>query len=134
MFIGGIITIPFYPLISPFLLALALLIFTGYRGIQFNRLTKLYRTYNSFFFLKFGKWKEYIAIEMIYINSANVSQKIYTRITEGPTLSYVEYKAYILFNDGKKEFLTSSKNKNKLFEKITPLAQFTNLEIIDNTV
>jgi hypothetical protein len=134
LLIGGIVSIPIYPYISPFLLILAFLIFTGYQGIQFNPSAKLYRTYYSFLFLKFGKWQEYIEIKMIYINSVNVSQKIYTRITEGTTLKTVEYKAYILFNNGIKEFLTSSKHKNKLQAKLAPIAEFTGLKINDNTV
>ena len=112
LLIGGIASVPFYPYISPFLIIVALSIFTGYRGIQFNRATKLYRTYKSFLFLKFGKWKEYDAIEMIYVNSAMVSQKIYTRVTEGITLRNVEYNAYLQFGNGTKEFLTFSKDKN----------------------
>ncbi len=58
LLIGGIGSIPVLPYISPFLIIAALSIFTGYRGIQFNGSAKLYRSYNSFLFLKFGKWRE----------------------------------------------------------------------------
>ena len=59
---GGIASFISYPYISPFLVLLAFSIFTGYRGIQFDQDSKLYRTYISFLFLKLGKWKEYDSI------------------------------------------------------------------------
>jgi hypothetical protein len=133
MLIGGIASIPIYLCISPFLIILAFFIFTGYQGIQFHQVNKFYRTYNSFLFLKFGKWEEYESIEMIYINSVNVNQKIYTRVTEGTTLKNVEYKAFLMFKNGTKEFLASSRDKNKILSKLKPLAEFTKVDITDNT-
>ncbi len=131
---GEIASIPGLPYLSPFLIVIATCIFTGYRGIQFNRSTMLYRTYNSFIFLKFGKWKAYGEIEMIFVNSSKVSQKIYTRVTEGTTLRRIEYNAYLKMSDGTSEFLTFSKNKNALFAKLSRVAEFFHLEIIDNTL
>jgi len=134
LLIGGIASIPVSPYPGPFMLVFALGIFTSYRGIQFNRSTKLYRSYNSILFLKFGKWREYDAIEMIYINSSTVSQKIYTRVTEGTVSGNVEYNAYLQFRNGAKEFLATNKDKNKLFAKLAPMSEFSHLEIVDNTV
>ena len=134
LLIGGIASIPVSPYPGPFMLIFALGIFTSYRGIQFDRSTKHYRAYNSILFLKFGRWQEYDAIEMIYVNSSTISQKVYTRLTEGITSRNVEYSAYLQFSNGAKEFLTSNKDKNKLFAKLAPMSEFAHLEIIDNTV
>ncbi len=129
----GIVFIPNAPYLGLFLIIIGAFILTGYSGIQFDRSTKLYRTYNSFLFLKFGKWKEYGEIEKIFVNSVKVSQKIYTRITEGTTYRNVEYNAYLKLGDGTKEFLTSSKDKKTLFAKLARVGEFFHLEIIDNT-
>ncbi len=71
---------------------------------------------------------------MIYINAMNVTQKVYTRVTEGTTMRYVEFNAYILFSDGTKEFLTHSKHKEKLIVKLSELVEFAQLDITDNTL
>lgn len=70
---------------------------------------------------------------MIYVNSGKVSQLIYTRITAGSVVRNTEFNAYLLFENGKKEFLTASKNKTKLFRKLSGIAGFFKMDIIDNT-
>ena len=132
LFVGIVFTLG-SPYLATLLIAIGAFILTGYRGIQFDRSTKIYRAYNSFLFLKFGKWKEYGEVEKIFINSSKVSQKIYTRINEGTTVRSVEYNAYLKVGDGTKEFLTNNRDKKTLFAKLDGLAEFFHLDIIDNT-
>ena len=90
----GVVAIFDSPYLAAFLVPIAAIILTGYRGLEFNRSTKVYREYNPFlFFLKFGKPNKYADIEKIYVNSSNVSQKIYTMVTQGITARNVEYSA-----------------------------------------
>jgi len=133
LLIGGLITIIGFPYVSPLLILLSLMIFTGYRGVQLKPEEKLYRSFNSFFLLKFGKWKVYDSVEKIYINPVKTSQRIYSRVTEGIDVKGLEYHAFMLFNNNTKEFLASNKKKNKLINKLKPLSQAFQLNIIDNT-
>ena len=133
LFIGMVLVV-FSPYFSPIPLLLGSLILTGYRGIIFDRAAKVYRDYNSFLFFKFGKWKKYDQVEQLFINSSKVSQKVYTRVTYGTIIENLEYNAYIVFRDGEKLYLVSSKNKDKLYKKLAKIADFFQSNINDYTV
>lgn len=130
----GMVLIMFSPYFSPIPLFLGGLILTGYRGIKFDRAPKVYRDYYSFLFFKFGKWKKYDHVEQIFINSSKVSQKVYTMVTSGTTIENLEYNAYIIFEDRKKLYLITDKNKDKLYKKLTKIADFFQSNIHDYTV
>ena len=116
------------------MIPIGIFILTAYRGIEFDGSSRVFREYNSFLlFMKFGKWEKYKDVEKIYVNSSNVSQKIYTMITHGMTAKNVEYSAYMKIHDSTKLFLASNRNKKMLFRKMAALADFFQLEIIDNT-
>ncbi len=114
-------------------LVLGALIITGYRGLQFNKANKDYRDYNSFLFLKFGKWKKYSHVEDLFINEATTSQKIYTRVNEGTTIRGQEYNAYLKFADGTKIHLMTKKNKEELKKRLSLIANFFQSQIADYT-
>jgi hypothetical protein len=122
------------PYLAPILIVIGAFILTAYRGVEFNCSTKTYRNYNSFLFIKTGKFKPYDSVEKIYINESKVSQMIYTKITTGSTFRHIEYNAYLKFAHGIKIFLASKKDKKKLIDKLTGLAEFFQVEISDNTV
>ena len=131
--IGGLGAIVSAPYVTPFLIVIALLIFTAYRGIEFDSIKKTYRVYNSFIFIKTGKSLNYEAAEKIYINLSKVSQKMYSRANQAKTFENTEYDAYLKFNSSEKVFLLSSKNKKEIFKKLESLSSFFQLEVVDNT-
>lgn len=120
-----------FPYFAPISLLIGALILTGYRGIQFERSKKQYREYNSFIFLKFGSWGKYDKVEEIFIVASSTSQKVYTMVTTGRTIKNIEYNAYIKFVDGAKLHLTAKKNKDLLKRKLTKIADFFQIEIVD---
>jgi hypothetical protein len=120
-----------YPFLSPLPLILALVIFTGSHGLEIIPEEQRYRTFNSILFIKKGHWKTYTSIEKIYITTSSRSQKVYTRVTEGPTIRKQYYNAYLKFADGKKEFLQSKKTKSALIKNLTKLSEKLGLEITD---
>ncbi len=130
----GMVLIVFSPYFSPIPLLLGGLMLTGYRGIKFDRATRVSRDYHSFLFFKFGKWKKYGQVEQIFINSSKVSQKVYTMVTSGTTIENLDYNAYIIFEDGEKLYLLSDKNKDKLRKKLTGIVDFFQSDINDYTV
>jgi hypothetical protein len=122
-----------YPFFSPLPLILALTIFTGSYGLEFLTEEKRYRTFNSILFIKKGQWKPYSGIEKIYLTTSSRSQKIYTRVTEGPTIRKKYYNAFMKFTDGNKEFLQSKKTKSTLIHNLEKLSEKLELEITDHT-
>ncbi|MFY0687561.1 MAG: hypothetical protein JXQ90_10380 [Cyclobacteriaceae bacterium] len=130
----GIVLMVFSPYFSPIPMFLGGLILTGYRGIKFDGTAKVYKDYNSFLFIKFGKWEKYSQVEKVFINSSKVSQKVYTMVTNGTTIENLEYNAYIMFEDGKKLYLMSDRNRDKLYKKLARIADFFQSKINDNTM
>lgn len=130
----GILSVIYKLLWSPILLLVGAFILTGFRGVDFNGREKVYREYNSFLFLKFGKWVKYDQAEKIYINSGSTSQKIYTQVTDGITVKSKEFNAYLKFDNGSKIYLASKKDKNRLIKRLKKLTDFFTLEIQDNTI
>jgi hypothetical protein len=122
-----------YPFFSPLPLIPALIIFTGSYGLEIMPEEKQYRAFNSILSIKRGQWKSYSAIEMIYLTTSSRSQKVYTRVTEGPTIRKKYYNAYVKFADGNKEFLQSKKTKSVLIKNLEKLSDQVGLEITDHT-
>jgi hypothetical protein len=94
----------------------------------------MYREYNSFYFIKSGSWKKYEDIEMLYITLSNISQRKYTRITEGHTIKNIEYNAYFKLSTGKKNYSRTSGYKDPLCKSLSKLAHLIDLKIIDKTI
>ena len=131
--IGGLGALVSAPYVTPFLVIIALLIFTAHRGIEFDAINKTYRVYNSFLFVKTGKTSDYEKVEKIYINLSKVSQKIYSRANLGTTFKNLEYDAYLMFNNSEKIFLLSGKNKEQVLKRLEGISSLFQLDISDNT-
>lgn len=122
-----------YPFFSPLPLILALIIFTGSYGLEIMPDKKEYRTYNSLFFVKKGKWRTYNSVEKIFITTSSETQKVYTRVTEGPTIRKKYFNAFIKFEDGDKVFLISHKSKAAVIKKLHRLSDRIGQEITDHS-
>ena len=133
LFIFTLLLLFLHPYYSPIPLILALIIFTGYYGLEINSVKKEYRTYNSILFIKTGSWESFDSIEKIFITTSSQTQKVYTRVTDGPTIRKKYYNAYLKFNGGDKVFLIAKKTKNSLIKKLRRLSDQLSLEITDNT-
>jgi hypothetical protein len=114
---------------------LGLILVTGYSGTEINPESKTFREYTSYLFLRKGATEKYNGIEKIFINEANVSQKMYSAHTlNSSTFRSVVYNVYLKFDDGKKIFLTNSKNKSRLLNNLHPVASALGIDLVDNTV
>jgi len=134
-FIAGAGVFVMHPIISIILIVGGILILTSYEGTEIDPSSKTYREYNSFLFIKKGKAKTYQGIEKIFINSARVSQTVYTAYSsKSSSFSSTEYNAYLKFNEGEKVFLLSGKDKTKLLKKLRDISRSLNTSVVDNTV
>jgi len=107
------------PYLSILPLLPGLIILSSFYGLEIHPGKGEYRNFKSFLFIKTGSWIAYEGIENIFINSSHQTQKIYTRITEGPIIRKKYYNAYLKFRNGDKAFLISKKNKISLIKKIS---------------
>ena len=130
----GLVALVYQPLLALVALILGAIIVTGTRAVEFDSSRNLFREFNSFLFIKSGKWKAFEAVEKIYINASRMSQEVYTKVTTTTTFRSVEYTAYLKFSDGRKIYLLSSKNKKSLMKELAPVARYFELEIMDNTI
>jgi hypothetical protein len=134
-FLAGIGLFLTSPIIAIILLLLGASMVTGYEGTQVDRASSTYREYRSFLFLKTGERKKYDSIEKIFVNSAKVTQRIYTAHTmSSATFSNVEYNAYLKFSDGVKVFLLSERKKARLLRKLEAIGRELDIPVTDNTV
>ncbi|PTB94836.1 hypothetical protein C9994_11805, partial [Marivirga lumbricoides] len=90
--------------------------------------------YNSFFRIRFGKWKDIQGVDKIYVNKIKSSQKMYSRANVSTTLKEYVYKCFIKFSDGEKLLLAQNKRKNNVMKEVQPIAKSYGLEVIDNTI
>ena len=130
---SGLVAILLMPLLGGALLLSAMLILTAYRGITFDRSGQSYRIYHSFLGFKTGKKASYKQADSLYIHPVRTSQKVNTMVTTGITARNTEYDAYLKLDDADRIYLMTYANKDKLLDKLQPLADFFSLEIMDNT-
>lgn len=123
----GLLIIHF--LTSIILILLGGFIVTAYSGVEFKN--HKIREYNSFFFLRFGKWEKLEKVEKIFIKKIKKSQKFYGRANQSSIIREEIYKAFLKFENGKKIELKESRNKTKLEQKIQKLNQYFQTEIVD---
>ena len=133
--LAGVGILGIHLLLAFILILVGLFIITSYEGTEINTRTGTYREYNSYFFLKRGEAKPFSGIEKIYINSAKVSQAVYTaHTTSSSTFTNTEYRAYIKFDGGERVLLLSGRNKKKLLARTKQIAESLNTSVHDNTV
>lgn len=123
------------PAIAAILSFLALLIFTARGGLEIDLENQTYREYMSFFFImRMGKPVKFNSVENIFINSGNVSRKIYTAHTsESSTFKDRKYNAFVKFSNGGKVKIMSRKDKQPLLEYSSALARQMNTSVVDYT-
>jgi len=120
----GLLCLFLAPVISPFLLLTAALIFTARRGITFDSQARSYYIYNQFFFWKKGKRYTYQGIEKIYIHQARMSQRVYTMYTTSINSKSMVYDAYLKTREEARVYLVGDKNEDKLLKKLRPLEAY----------
>ena len=120
-------------LLALILLVVGLTVISALEGTEIDTGKKVYREYTQFFFfLKTGKTETYESIEKIFVTKRKESQQLYTaRTTHSSTFENVVYNAYLKFSDGEKVHLFSGKNKEKVMEKLSPVAKELGSELID---
>lgn len=110
-----------------------LTLLTRYSGTEIDAVSKTFREYDSYFFVRTGTTEKYDRIERIFINDEMV-----TTHTSHPSrlyfFRYAVYNAYLKFADGRKIFLTSRKDKVKLIKLLDPVVTALSVDLIDNTV
>lgn len=114
---------------------LGLTLLSGHSGTEIDPVRKTFREYNSYLFMRRGVTEKYNQVEKIFINESKVSQKIYTAHTlDSSTFRSVLYNAYLKFDDGKKIFLTSRKNKERLINLLNPIVGSLGVDLSDTTI
>jgi len=121
--------------LSIVLAVVGLTLLTMHSGTEINVTDQTFREYSSFLFFRRGLIEKYNGIEKVYINSSKVSQKMYTAHTlSSSTFENIVFNAYLKFNDGRKIFLTSRKNKGDLIKLLGPITVDLSVDLTDNTV
>ena len=118
---------------------ISLLIFIGsffvivsHEGTEVDPINKTFRSYTSFLFFKTGDSENYSHVEKLFINSGKQSQKMYSAHTSlSTTVSEKVFNAYIKFSNGEKVHLLTSKMKEDVIKKLTPLSHALKVEIIE---
>ena len=118
--------------VSLLIIAASFFVLVSHEGTEIDPLNKTFRSYTSFFFIKTGEFEKYSDVERIFINSGNQSMKMYSAHTSlSTTITERVYNAYIKFSNGEKVHLLTSKNKEEVLKKLTPLSQTLKVEILE---
>lgn len=135
VFLAGVGSITHLPWIATILILLGATVLTAYEGTEISPATKTLREYNAFLFLiRTGKSVKYESIEKIFVNSASVSQKIYTAHTlNSSTFTNLEYNAWLKLGDGSKIFLASDRRKERLLKRFEGIARTLHTQLTDTT-
>jgi len=121
--------------LSIILAFVGLIILTIQSGTEIDHNKKTYREYNSVLFFRHGERERYEAVEKIFINASKVTQVVHPAHTnDSATFDHTEYNAYLKLSDGKKIFLMSKKNKAAMMNKLKPVAELLEAELVDYTM
>lgn len=134
---GSLITLTDYSYwwLSISLAVMGLVLLSWYSGTEIDSGAKTFREYNSCLFIRVGARERYNEVEKVFINTSKVSQTMYTAHTShSSAFRYVLFNAYIKFDDGRKLFLTSRKDKVKLIKLLNPVVTALSVDLADNTV
>ena len=133
--IGASALIATYWWLSILLAAAGFAVLSWYSGTEIDPAGRTFREYNSCFFIRKGVMERYHEVEKVFINEAKMSQKMYTAHTGSSSmLRYVVFNAYMKLDDGRKIFLTSRKDKQKLLKLLKPVVALLATDLTDNTV
>jgi hypothetical protein len=118
--------------VSLLIIAASFFILVSHEGTEIDSVNKTFRSYTSFFFFKTGGFEKYSDVEKIFINSGNQSTKMYSAHTSlSTTITERIFNAYIKFSNGEKVHLLTSKSKEDVIKKLTPLTQALRVEILE---
>ncbi len=135
LIIGALAAVASYWWLSIILALIGLALLTAHSGTEINVLTKTFREYNSCLFMRSGVMEKYDGIDRVFINKAKVSQQMHTAHTNSSaTFQHIVFNAYLKFDDGRKIFLTSRKDKTQLISLLNPITTGLSVSLIDNTV
>lgn len=114
---------------------IGLVLLSWHSGIEIDPVSRTFRGYNSCLFIRGGTTEKYNEVVKVFISPSRVSQTMYTaRTSHSSTFRYVVFNAYLKFDDGRKIFLTSRKNKVKLIKLLNPVVTALSVDLTDNTV
>lgn len=117
------------------LAAAGVAILSWHSGTEIDHKNRTFREYNSCWFVRMGDREKFSGVEKIFINKAKVSQAMYTPHTaNSSTMHYFIFDAYLKFDDGRKIYLASRKNKARLIKLLNPVVATLGAELSDNTV
>jgi hypothetical protein len=134
LLIGALAVLYSYWWISAILLLIGILLLSWHSGVEIDFSNTTFREYNSYFFYKTGIADKYETVEKVYINQSVVSQTMYTAHTSSSsTFRNVVFNAWIKFNDGRKVFLGSHRNKEKLVKRLNALLLNERIALEDYT-
>ena len=119
---------------SVFLFLGSLFVLTASEGTEFNLKNKTFREYNSFFFLKTGKFEPLGLVEYIFINKGTESLQMSSpRGVQTAVVESVVFNAYLKLKSGEKIQLLRDKNKFTVIKKLQTLSERLPAEIIDHS-
>lgn len=123
------------PILSVLLILGSGFVLSGYAGTDVDKTKNLYREYNSFFLIKYGKKIKYTGIEKIFINRSKVKQQLYTAHTSHSSIfTNTEFNAYLKFENGTKIHLLTKRKKENLKRDLKKISAFLEIPVEDNTI
>ena len=123
-----------YPLASVILLLVSLGILSAQEGVEFNQAQRTYREYYAFFFIKSGKPYSYQGVEKVFMNSGQVSERMYTaHTTSSAVFTNREYRGFVKFDDGTKVLIARGKKKSSIEEKLQQVSNYLNAVVVDHS-
>jgi hypothetical protein len=135
LFIIGLVVFLKMVILSIFLMLIGLLIVLSNSGLKLDFEKSTFQEYNSFLFLKTGEKEHFNKIDLLYINKINISQQMNSpTMAQTHTTKYVQFAAYIKFDNGEKIHVLTEKDKVKLVLKLEPIVNKTGISITDNTL
>jgi len=120
---------------SAILFPMGAVFLSAYEGTEIDTVKRVYREYNSYLLIKFGKFKAYDSIERLYVNSKMVTERMYSAHTnKSSNFRDQVFSAYIKFSSGEKALLLSEKNKGRIMNKLGRISQSLNVALTDHTI
>jgi hypothetical protein len=94
---------------------------------------KVYQDGLTIFGLKLGRKNKYQSVEYLFLKTGKASRTYNSRI-QSSIITYLEFNGYIRFSEDKKVHLISAKAKQDAIDKLVPLSNFLNVQIVDYTL
>lgn len=114
------------------LFLVSLFVLTASEGTDINIESRTLREYNSFFFLKSGKFEPLRQVEYIFITTGKESYQMSSpRGVQTTVVENVVYNAYLKLSSGEKIKLLKEKDKNSLVGKLRVLSEKLPADIVD---